>query len=783
MNALHNYIAGINQQHREYLVQHQAASKLRTKSLLELIFFAGVFLVLATIGYNTFGYHFGFQTINSTSQYIPEFILHIITSFGDGAFVLTLVLLFANKHVRLHWVVFLTGVIGGIVSQTSKEFFDAARPPAVLALDSFNLYGPALKHLSFPSGHTLTAFLFATLGYYYADKSWQKMLFLFAGVLVGLSRIWLGVHWPADTLVGASLGILSASAALWLAHQWPKQIPLALQRFLLFLLCLAAIVLLADKNDYRLALPLLYASALAALWVSAKNYLWSKSMSEWIRSIDPGVWFWLVLGVLTLYRLLILLQPQFSLFYDEAYYYHWSLNPDFGYYSKPPMVAWCILLSTSLFGDGEIAVKLMANLLYGATATVIFYTVNRYASKVQAFQAGLIFLCIPMIGFNSAFITTDAPLIFFWSVSVFFALKALDENRLRDWLMLGASTGLGMLSKYTMGALPLAVFAFYLFSPGQRYRLAKPGPWVAAILAGLIFSSNILWNYFNDWIALKHTQEISETDGDLFNLGALFEFLITQFFIFGPISSVLLLRALFAYRNKESALFESKRLSAEHIRMLLWLMFLILGAIAIQAFLSRAFPNWAGPWLVAGTILLALLWPQAYKSETFNKWLSYSLAFNLILLSLFYHWPQFLRWIDVEPNRKNDPYHRLLGWPKLAVQLKPILQDYPNTILASDERDLLAYMGYYALPGRFNFARWNPQADNIRDYYDLKVNLRDWQGDKDQAFIFVSKEKLPDSMADRFEEYQPITELQYQVYADQTMRVSVSWVKGFKGYE
>ena len=41
---------------------------------------------------------------------------------------------------------------------------------------------------------------------------------------------------------------------------------------------------------------------------------------------------------------------ELPLFYDQAYYYYWSLHPDWGYFSKPPMVAWLIFVTTSLLG-------------------------------------------------------------------------------------------------------------------------------------------------------------------------------------------------------------------------------------------------------------------------------------------------------------------------------------------------------------------------------------------------------------------------------------------------
>lgn len=766
---------------------------LQLKFIVHLAALALLFFAVAALGYAVNGYQFAFSFINHQSAAIPEWLLHNLTVFGDGAFVLALVLLFANTRVQVHWVVFWTAILGAIVSNGLKELFDAPRPPAVLSHDAFNLFGKAYKHYSFPSGHTLTGFLLATIGYYYSPKLWQKLGILLIGVLVGLSRVWLGVHWPIDALVGAGLGLLVGCAALWIGHRWQSGINPVMHRVILFLLVIAALLLLVQKNDYRLALPLLYVTAILGLWKTLRNYLLpipdkslepiteNKIKIPLFNRLAKSEWlFGIFLVVITLYRILVILQPHLSLFYDEAYYYHWSLNPDFGYYSKPPMVAWCIMLSTALFGDGVVAIKLMASLLYGATSVVLFQIARRYGNATQGLLAGTVFLCIPMIGFNSEFITTDAPLLFFWALALYFALAALEHNRLQSWLWLGVCTGLGMLSKYTMGAFPLAVFAFMLFETKQRQRLLSPGPWLAALVAGLIFGLNIYWNFQHNWIAAQHTQEISQTSGKLFNFGSLLEFLASQFLIFGPVSSWILVSSVYKRRSKPATVPEP---FDGFYRLLLWVTGVILFAIGTQAFLSRAFPNWAGPWMIGGTLLMVFGWQAAYDKAQLYKRLSYGFAFNLILLSMVHHWPQLLQWMDITPTAKNDPYHRVAGWPELGAESRAFLDKYPNAKLASDSRDLLAYIGYYGRTGSYDFARWNPNANNVRDYYDLTVNFRNWTGDANQSYVFVSKAPLGTEITAHFNQAETLGSVSTQVYANETMKLYFTLLQGFNGYE
>src|SRR5581483_11947311 len=84
---------------------------------------------------------------------------------------------------------------------------------------------------------------------------------------------------------------------------------------------------------------------------------------------DERCWRWALWAVfaVTLARLVWLSVGATNLYPDEAQYWLWSLHPAFGYYSKPPMVAWLIALTTGFFGGDVPAIRLAAPLLHFAT--------------------------------------------------------------------------------------------------------------------------------------------------------------------------------------------------------------------------------------------------------------------------------------------------------------------------------------------------------------------------------------------------------------------------------
>ena len=66
----------------------------------------------------------------------------------------------------------------------------------------------------------------------------------------------------------------------------------------------------------------------------------------------------LIIGV-ALMRLVALAISPVALYADETQYWIWSREFDWGYFSKPPMIAWLIAASTTLLGDSDFAVRLV----------------------------------------------------------------------------------------------------------------------------------------------------------------------------------------------------------------------------------------------------------------------------------------------------------------------------------------------------------------------------------------------------------------------------------------
>lgn len=462
--------------------------------------------------------------------------------------------------------------------------------------------------------------------------------------------------------------------------------------------------------------------------------------------------------LLTLWRFSVLTQLDVSLYVDEAQYWYWAQHLDFGYYSKPPVIALIIACTTSILGDGETATRIASILIYPFTAAVIFAIGHRLYSAKVGLMSAFLFLLMPGVSVSSLVISTDVPFFLCWAIALYGFIRALESDQWLWWVIIGVASGIGLQSKYTMGVFAISV-VIYLLHRQQWLQWKNPKLWFTAVIAGLIWLPNLWWNAEHGFITFRHTYEISEGAKQLLNWNQLLTFLGGQFGMFGIAAFPILVYLSVTQRDA-------------HSRLLLIFSWTFIAIISLQALQGRANANWAAPAYVAASVLLAQ-WLSTHQ----RFWLVLVFALNLLLALILYYPQTMLNSVGIELNAKTDIHKRLRGWPTLGKQYAEIKKKYPEAwLMGSGDRTILSHLAYQARPQQIT--TWNP-VGRIRHHYDLHNTLADI---KAESFVYVSKQAPDSRMLQAFEQVKSLGAISTQVYPNYSLNYQVFYLSGFKGY-
>ncbi len=282
----------------------------------------------------------------------------------------------------------------------------------------------------------------------------------------------------------------------------------------------------------------------------------------------------------------------FELHYDEAQYWEWAQQLDWSYYSKGPLVAWLIALSTQLFGDGEAQVRLFGWLAHGVFLVLIFFFARDvWGTRAAAWWATLIAATTPVFFMLSLVMTTDNYLFVFWTWALWAMYRALFRARPGAWYEVGLAVGLGALTKLSIGLLPAFAGLWVVAHANLRLQLKTSALWGGLLLMLLVMSPLLYWNAAHDWVMFRH--ELGHVGNDTFSVARGFELLASQALLFSPLVVLLAAGALLR-RPKDSGQMFLWGLS------LLWIAFFFFKAMG-----GKLQINWPAPSFIGLVILFA----------------------------------------------------------------------------------------------------------------------------------------------------------------------------------
>ena len=219
------------------------------------------------------------------SEMGPDALWSFLTQFGEGGAAFLLLIVAAQFAPQASAVVLKSFLLGSILSPLLKAWVTSPRPLGVLDASLLHPIGnPPSGSNSMPSGHAMTIAATISVAVYmsrhakHREPLWLGLVVW--GVLVALSRVVVGAHWPADVLVGCGLGVLVAMLALtWEQRSpWSTRLQTKPFQFVLMLVELGLVIYLfkahADTDAARLAFDLIATVGIAGAmnrWIGLRR--------------------------------------------------------------------------------------------------------------------------------------------------------------------------------------------------------------------------------------------------------------------------------------------------------------------------------------------------------------------------------------------------------------------------------------------------------------------------------------------------------------------------------
>ena len=179
----------------------------------------------------------------------------------------------------------------------------------------------------------------------------------------------------------------------------------------------------------------------------------------------------------------LLIACTLSPFGDEAFYWMESRRPAWGYSDLPPLTAWLIRLGEDVAGHSLIGMRWPFLLLGSVLPWLVVWFAREAFDRRAGWQAGLLCLALPLAGSLGVLALPDVPLTVAIMLAMLALLRAMRDNRLGDWCLLGCALAIAWATHYRAAMVMLAGLLLLLITARGRLQWRRGGLWLALLLA------------------------------------------------------------------------------------------------------------------------------------------------------------------------------------------------------------------------------------------------------------------------------------------------------------
>lgn len=331
-------------------------------------------------------------------------------------------------------------------------------------------------------------------------------------------------------------------------------------------------------------------------------------------------------------------------------------------------------------GKSALSLHITDFIVTSFTLLFLYLFLKQILEKVELKRALTLIVTAPVITILSINTTPDVPLLFFWSLSLPLAYKAVKSGEWYWWLLAGLCSGFAFDSKYTGIFLPAGMLLFLLISKENRKYLLSYKFFLFALAVIVAVSPVIIWNIQNDFISLKYqsADRAANLSSFKFNpalfpgfLGSQLLLALPAFLIATYISGFLIIKKFFKREKIE-----------EHILFAASFALPMLFTFTAISFVYWVKINWIMPVFLSATVLAATY----LKNDKLIRWQTlFSIVVHIALLVQ-------LIWAPVK-IKSDDTW---LGWEELANKTESLEKLNPNDFFFSDNSyKIAAVLNFY----------------------------------------------------------------------------------------
>ena len=493
-----------------------------------------------------------------------------------------------------------------------------------------------------------------------------------------------------------------------------------------------------------------------------------------MRQQSPSSWAAICVFIAAVVHLALGFSIEFSV--DEAHYALYAQHLAWSYFDHPPLVGW-IQWPLVALTSSEGIIRLIPELLWILSCYLVYQVTVQVHHFIRGRNAGYLTSALPsenLCGLLAVLVVVAAPMLNILAIGLLpdtllaplslglmlMALRWLskDQFSISDWIITGILLGLAGLSKYTAAFTALALLFVFLSTPRKSW-VTKVGFWLAVMIALVLITPVLYWNWANDWISFKY--QLAHGSGGQWLWRRLGAYIGIQILVFGP---------LFIFG---SFIFLKDCMHATKISLLaLFGFFLIPFVIFVSLSGGGGLPHWTSPaWFCLAPfagIGLAKAWATQHR-----QWIRILFFVQIALCCIGFAY--VLSGGINSASIKSNPIADLYGWKVAGQKAAELTKATKADGIAVQNWTLGSRAAWYASPTPVFV------LDQRQDQFDL------WFGDlpKGAKVLLINWSGMPHPMPvgnkSAFEACEPLDSLEIERFGRVLSKFDFSLCSDWQG--